>query len=163
MMDDSRGDLVAAEAGYQRALELDPNLTVAQNNLAMIIANRDGDLERAIALATKAVKALPDNPSFRDTLAEVLIMAGRQEEAIEHMTRVVQGDPDNVTWRINLAHVLFSAGQPEQARQVIDRMAPLDESNRKVPDEMRQRLNQLKSKLAEEEGTPLKAVATPGR
>jgi tetratricopeptide (TPR) repeat protein len=60
----------AAEKRYRRALEMDANLHVAKNNLAMILVRRGKSLDEAIQLATEATAAEPQNKNYIDTLAQ---------------------------------------------------------------------------------------------
>jgi Tfp pilus assembly protein PilF len=58
----------AAES-YQAALDRNPENGEAMNNLAWVLLQQ-GDPEQARLWAERAVEAEPDNPAFRDTLAE---------------------------------------------------------------------------------------------
>jgi len=79
-----RGDVSKAEAHYRGALESDPECHQAMNNLAWLIAMRDGDLVEAEELARRAlaIAELSGNESgmaeYRHTLAT--IMSKKQEK-----------------------------------------------------------------------------------
>jgi tetratricopeptide (TPR) repeat protein len=64
------------------ALELRPDLPLALNNLAYVLAEGEGPFEEAVALAERAVDADPENVAFLDTLGWALHRAGRDEEAL---------------------------------------------------------------------------------
>lgn len=53
----------------EKAIKVNPQLAMAYNALAYLIVNSDGDRERAMMLAKKAVELAPDNKQYRDTYA----------------------------------------------------------------------------------------------
>lgn len=66
---------------YKRALALDKDNALALNNYAYFLSLRGEDLERALAMAERAVELKPNNASYIDTKAWVLHQMGRNEEA----------------------------------------------------------------------------------
>lgn len=122
VMADETGDIETAIASYRRALAGDPNMAVAQNNLAMLIADDPVKVEEAVTLAKQAVATQSDNPHFLDTLATVEAKAGNCEAAIEHMERAIQLDPANPAWRENLVRILAACGREDQASQLLKTM-----------------------------------------
>jgi len=69
---DTEGQLAAAE----HALRLEPDSPVGQNNLAWVLLESDGDLNRALALSQSACAALPHDANFLDTLASLHLRRG---------------------------------------------------------------------------------------
>jgi Flp pilus assembly protein TadD len=76
-----QGKFEEAAATWKTYLEQVPNDPQVLNDLAWILATRLDRPQEAEALARKAVRLVPDNPSFRDTLAESLWRQGKKEEA----------------------------------------------------------------------------------
>ena len=72
-----------AAATWRKYLEQVPNDADVLNDLAWILATHLDKPQEAEPLARKAVKLVPENPSFRDTLAESLWRQGKKEEASE--------------------------------------------------------------------------------
>jgi uncharacterized protein HemY len=67
---------------------------MAKNNLAWLLAERDPtQLERAIKLSEEAVAALPNMPSYRDTLGTLLLMNGDTNRAITELERALPWMP----------------------------------------------------------------------
>jgi Flp pilus assembly protein TadD len=62
------GRLDEAVAGYRRALELDPQLAIAWNGLAMVLERQD-DLDGAIAAAERLAALDPDDPLAHTSLS----------------------------------------------------------------------------------------------
>jgi Flp pilus assembly protein TadD len=75
------GKFEEAASTWRRYLEQVPRDPEVLNDLAWILATRLNQPQEAEGLARKAVALVPDNPSFRDTLAESLWRQGKKEEA----------------------------------------------------------------------------------
>lgn len=83
-------DLDGAVFHFEAALELDPSLGVVANNLAWVISeDENGDLDRAEQLIGLAMKSNPQNISFADTLAAVLVKQQKYREALPHLEKVL--------------------------------------------------------------------------
>lgn len=66
------GDTAKALSLYDDAILLNPDNSMAMNNAAYFMAERDIDLTRAETLSSKAVKLDPENPTYLDTYAWIL-------------------------------------------------------------------------------------------
>lgn len=74
---------------YSRVLELDPHNTLALNNLAYMLAQRNERLSEALAYARKAVQLEPDSPVFLDTLGWVCFKLGNYKEALQFLEQAL--------------------------------------------------------------------------
>jgi tetratricopeptide (TPR) repeat protein len=105
-----------AVGALRAALELRPDLPLALNNLAYVLAEGPGPFEEAVALAERAVDADPENVAYLDTLGWALHRAGRNEEALAALRLAVAagggGDP---VIREHLGDVHLVLGDPEEA------------------------------------------------
>ena len=114
-----------AMARYEEALSLDSSLFVAANNLAYLLAENEGDLDRALQLAQRAKAALPDQPNVADTLGWVLYRKNIPSAAVGYLKEAEQGfpegDPQLGEVRLHLALALEANEQPDQARQAAER------------------------------------------
>ncbi len=89
-------DTAKAIERYEEAIRLAPELAVAKNNLAYLLADQDGNLDRALDLAQEAKGLLPDNPNAADTLGWVLYKKNVPSAAIDYLKEAVGGmQPDN--------------------------------------------------------------------
>lgn len=104
-MAEADGDLNAAGQAYREALQLDPDLASANNNMAMVLVGNNGDLDEAVQLAERAIEAVPTEPNYYDTLALVHLRAGRVQEAEQAIQQAIKLDPGNPTWRTRLNEV----------------------------------------------------------
>ncbi len=73
---EDNGNPKGASQAYDRAVKLKPNLAPALNNFAWIAANQGTNLDRALAMARRAVALRPAVTAFRDTLAWVYYARG---------------------------------------------------------------------------------------
>lgn len=110
---DRDGNTRKAEEYYRLALKLDGSLTVAKNNLAMILANSGTNLEEATQLASEIERAEPNNASFIDTVGSVYEAKGDYDSAIRYLKRAVDLEPNRKEWRDHLSKLEESkAGAP---------------------------------------------------
>jgi tetratricopeptide (TPR) repeat protein len=110
---------------YERALKVDSTAPVAANNLAWITAQEQGDLDRALQLATLAADRLPKNPEVHDTLGWVRFHRKEYTEAIVALKQSVEEDPSNPIYLYHLGLAHARAGQTNEARQSLKRALSL--------------------------------------
>ena len=60
---------VEAMAELEKSIKVNPEFAMAYNALAYLLVNNDGDRDRAMTLAKKAIELAPDNKQYRDTYA----------------------------------------------------------------------------------------------
>ena len=149
IIEESNGNIDQAQYWYRRALEQDPQLVVAKNNLASLLANLGQNLDEAAELAANTVQAYPKVANFYDTLAFVEAKRGNGDAAIKSMRTAVELDRENVIWHINLALVVSDYGDPEEFKTMADTIAVHDLDDVDIPSSIRQRWEALIAKMAE--------------
>jgi Flp pilus assembly protein TadD len=90
-----QGNTAAAIESYRRALQLNPNLTQALNNLAWLLATTDDPRNRngteAVRLAERACELAGNRtPQFEGTLAAAYAEAGRFDDAITAAEKAIE-------------------------------------------------------------------------
>jgi tetratricopeptide (TPR) repeat protein len=112
---------------YEKAIELNPELAAAKNNLAFWLAEKGTDLDRALDLAQEAKAVLARNPRTNpmsaDTLGWVFYKKNLPEAAVNYLREAVGGlDPtypqDRQTKplvRHHLALALVALGDKQEA------------------------------------------------
>jgi tetratricopeptide (TPR) repeat protein len=119
-----RGEKDKAIQRYEDAVRLDPELAVAKNNLAYLIAESGGSLDRALDLAQEAKELLPDNANAADTLGWVLYKKNSPDAAIGYLREAVRNmqpdDPQLPIVRQHLALAYEAAGDLKSARDAVD-------------------------------------------
>jgi tetratricopeptide (TPR) repeat protein len=113
-----------AMARYEDAIRLDPGLAVARNNLAYLLSETGGDLDRALEMAQEAKALLPDNPNAADTLGWVLYKKNLPSAAIGYLKEAANGFEAGESQLAMVLHHLALAyeanGEIEQAQQTLD-------------------------------------------
>jgi tetratricopeptide (TPR) repeat protein len=144
-----RHDPRGAEQAYRRAIRQDPQLAIAKNNLAMILAQRGGDLHEAMELAQFAC-AQTDHPQrarFLDTLAFVQAKTGEYDRAAATWKQAIELEPNNLTWRIRRTQALIQGGRYEQARASLaelERLTPQQPMDARMRDQVQAMRIELK-------------------
>ncbi|MGI8883227.1 MAG: tetratricopeptide repeat protein, partial [Pyrinomonadaceae bacterium] len=90
---------------FQRALKLDPQLKIANINLAIALFNAQ-DLEGAQQAANAA--GSPDQPQPQYILGLIAKSQNRTEDAVNAFTKVLQIDPNDVGANVNLGQIYVS-------------------------------------------------------
>jgi predicted Zn-dependent protease len=101
------------------AIRYDDSLGAAKNNLAFLIADRGGDLDRALILAQEAKAGMPGDAATADTLGWVLLKRGVASAAIGYLKEAIAGtepgQPARSQIRNHLAMAYESAGELDNA------------------------------------------------
>jgi tetratricopeptide (TPR) repeat protein len=114
------GDIGAAAAAYQRALQLDLRLGEAWNGL-LSTALAGGRTEAALDVARAATTAVP-----RDAEPWLALAMLEPERAREHLIKGVEMLPEEPRLLVALAEHHLSVGRPADAYALADRAASLD-------------------------------------
>jgi eukaryotic-like serine/threonine-protein kinase len=115
-----------AEQVFREAVELDPDDTSVLNGLAWLLANRADasprDLERALDLARKAVKKVPKQGEFWNTLGVAYYRTGDWKSAAEAIEKsmALRNGGDAGDWFV-LAMIRWRQGDQAEARKQYDR------------------------------------------
>ena len=117
------GNLAQAEALYAEVLARQPDLVVAMNNQAYVLAlqKKPG----AVALAEKALQKAPKSPAVMDTLAYTLATDQKLPRAIEVQAQAVAAAPASPQFRLQLAKLHLQAGDKPSARTELQTLAKL--------------------------------------
>jgi len=98
---------------YEDALEVNPTLWIAANNLAFLISEySDGDsgLDKALELAKKANDLRPEDPAILDSLGWIYFKKGEVETAQDLIEKAVGKAPENAVLNYHLGMVLYTEG-----------------------------------------------------
>ena len=107
--------LEPARATYAKVVAADPADAFSINNYANLL-QRLGD-PGAQAQAEQALKLMPDNAAFADTLGWILVRNGQIEAGLRHLGEARLRSPDNGEIRFHLAWALNKAGRQVEARE----------------------------------------------
>jgi tetratricopeptide (TPR) repeat protein len=126
-----QNDLEKAKSSYETALELKPDDPEAANDLAYVLVETDGSLDRALELAQSARRGMPDSPEVADTLGLALYRKGAYgsaigmfQEAINLAAKSKRAESPAYHYHLGLAYE--KAEKPALARQHFDHVLKLD-------------------------------------
>ena len=122
----ARKNTQAAVAAYEETLKRDPDHFWALNNLAFLLCEKNGSLDRAEKLVRKAHEQDPDNPKVMNTLGWILRQQGRPEEAIPLLRTAVTRMPENADAHLHLGTALADTGSAKEAMDVLSRAKELN-------------------------------------
>jgi Flp pilus assembly protein TadD len=88
-----KGETVKATIAYERALELEPDLAEASNDLGTLLAEA-GDLRGAVARFRAALEAAPDYPDALNNLGYAMLLSGQETEAQQLYEKALALQPD---------------------------------------------------------------------
>ncbi|MBI5624910.1 MAG: tetratricopeptide repeat protein [Elusimicrobia bacterium] len=141
-----------AEKAYVRALELNPDLRVAESNLRVVV-RRAGlppppllraldDLRglearllrrdysaSSLELARRTASVLPDSAKANFMLGTVLLAGGRDADALAHLERAARREPGLIGARLNLARAYIRLSRREDAARELKAVLSLDPGN----------------------------------
>jgi Tfp pilus assembly protein PilF len=103
-----------ARAAYQRAVEIDPEMSDAYVNLGRLLHDA-GDLDEAIRCYREALERAPDDPVLHYNFALALEDAGDMKAARQHYHEAVEIDPGFADAHFNLGRLLERIGRRSQA------------------------------------------------
>jgi tetratricopeptide (TPR) repeat protein len=117
MILESMGQMDPAIDQYEKVLSIRPDFGPAANNLAYLYLEERNDRDRALPLAEKARKQLPDNPAVADTLGWVYEKMGLHQKALNLFLEAVEQLPNHPTVCYHLGVAYAGLGRNEQARE----------------------------------------------
>ena len=101
---------------YNKILRYDSENIYVLNNYAYYLALDNQELEKALAMSEKTIKAEPKNSMYLDTYAWVLYKLGRYQEAKKYMEKVFKYDKNpNGTNYEHLGDILYKLGDKKNA------------------------------------------------
>jgi Flp pilus assembly protein TadD len=103
--------------GLRHALELRPENAALMNDLAYLLVDSGGNLDEALALAQKAVRAAPEEPEMADTLAWIYFKKNLNESALQILRGLVGKYPDRPNFRYHFGMALLAAGNGASAKR----------------------------------------------
>ncbi len=104
---------------YEKVLEQKGDFLPAMNNLAFLYTEVGENLDRALELAGKTVKALPDNPDVADTLGWIYVMKKSYSQAEPYLSRAIVGRPDNPTILYHMGILRLKQQRLDEARTLL--------------------------------------------
>ena len=155
----------AAEADFQKALELSPGRATVLNYLGYSLIERQERLDEALVMIQEAVAAAPNSGPIVDSLGWGFYRTGRYQEAVEPMERAVELMPVDPVVNDHLGDVFWAVGRELEARFQWQRALSFidnDQNEEVDPDRIRRKLEVGLDQVLEEEGAPPLRMADGG-
>lgn len=119
------GDVKKWVEWLERARKARPDAIEPRSHLAMYYV-RQGDRQRALAVAQEAAAANPDNITALQMLATVQAMSGDPNSAVSTYNRAAALRPKSALVRLNLAAAQLSAGNAKEAEATYRKALAMD-------------------------------------
>jgi Flp pilus assembly protein TadD len=110
----AKGQDEAAIAEWKKALELNPQDPIVNNNLGLHLLKK-GQLDEAIPYFAKAVDLKPNYADAQNNLGIAILQKGRVDEAIPHLEAAKEINPKNTLTYYNLGAALYMRGRIPEA------------------------------------------------
>ena len=146
VIEDKLGNKQGTIEAMRKAVELNPRHADALNYLAYTWAERDENLEEALAMAEKADKLKPDSGYIIDTLGWIHHRLDNNKKALTLLERAVPLSGDDPVVLDHLGDVLMKLGRQREALKTYRKALESDFSNQRelqeVLDDKVRRLSQ---------------------
>lgn len=109
-----QGDQASARKRLERLVQTHPGYAPACNDLAWLLAQDKGSMDRALMLAKRAVR-VGGGAEMLDTLGYVQLQKGDVGASVETLQKAVRQDPKYATARYHLALALLRQGNRKKA------------------------------------------------
>jgi tetratricopeptide (TPR) repeat protein len=113
---DQAGRRAEARDTYEGILKLNSDNAPVANNLAFLLADTGGDLQRALTLAQQAREKLPGSLDVADTIGWIYFKAGMTAAAVQAFEALVRKNPDSGSFRFHLGMALLQQGAKARAK-----------------------------------------------
>ena len=110
---------------YEWLLQKQPENVLVLNNLSWSYYQTKDD--RALALAERAYKLVPENPSVADTLGTMLIERGNAARGVELLEKAAKAAPNIAEIHFHLAQGWIKTGDKSKARGELERALSINE------------------------------------
>ena len=110
MIQKERGNYAEARAAYERLLGINPNFSIALNNLACLYSEQFDLLDKAYETARKARALAPFDPSTSDTLGWILFKRGDYSWAVSLLQASAEklpGEPE-VFYHLGMTYYMMN-------------------------------------------------------
>ena len=104
---------------FRKVIEIEPQNTRALNNLAVLLSESPETRDEALDMIDRALDIVGQRPTYLDTKATILLLAGQNEQAADLLETVVSGPEQNPVYQLHLAVAYARSGRNEEARQTL--------------------------------------------
>jgi tetratricopeptide (TPR) repeat protein len=130
---------------YEQILVKIPNIELAANNLASLLADYHPNNEKSLKRALEVSRGFEssNNPYFRDTIGWVYYRLGQADKAIPLLNDVVKAVPEMPVFHYHLGMSLLAAGKKNEAKSSLEKAVSLSDNNLTGMKDIKEVLNSL--------------------
>jgi Tfp pilus assembly protein PilF len=121
--------MTQSDSLYEKALQLDPENALVNNNYAYSLSERGLQLERALEMVKISLKADSLNSSYLDTIGWIYFKLGQYDLALKYIEEAIKVGGENAVMLEHLGDILFKQGSNAQALEMWKKALELDSSN----------------------------------
>ena len=114
---------------YERALQIDSQNSLVNNNYAYSLSERGERLKEALKMVEIAIAADPDNTSYLDTIGWVYFKLGNYQEAKSYLEKAIEIGGESAVMLEHLGDVMFKLGDTQKAKLFWQKAFDLDDTN----------------------------------
>ena len=118
---DGTGRRDQAQPIYEQILKIQPDNSVALNNLAFMKAEQGLDLDTALQMAQRARQKVPNSPDIADTLGWIYIKKNLSEDAVRVFKDLVIQEPANPAYHYHFGMALLQKGDKPSAKSEFEK------------------------------------------
>jgi predicted Zn-dependent protease len=133
-LEESRGNSQKAEEYYKKALQIQPDEFVANNNLACLMLKNGENVDVALTLAQTARRTRQDSPNVADTLAWAYFYKGTYAFARDLLEDATKKEPNSATMQYHLGMVYSKLRDKSNAALHLKKAISLDPKSQAAKD-----------------------------
>ena len=114
-LEEARGNANGAMDYYKKALAIQPDNPIAQNNLAFLMLQSGQDVDVALSMAQSARRSMPHSANTADTLAWAYYHKGIYGSARDLLEDAAKTSPNDASIQYHLGMVYSKMGKKEDA------------------------------------------------
>jgi tetratricopeptide (TPR) repeat protein len=126
---DSMQRWAECDSVYERALQIDSQNALVNNNYAYSLSERGDRLKEALKMAEIAIAAVPDNTSYLDTIGWVHFKLGNYREAKNYLEKAIEIGGESAVMLEHLGDIVFKLGETQKAKSLWQKALDLDITN----------------------------------
>ncbi len=126
---DSMEKWAECDSVYERALQIDSQNALVNNNYAYSLSERGERLDIALKMAEIAITAAPDNTSYLDTIGWVYFKLGKYNEAKNYLEKAIEIGGESAVMLEHLGDVMSKLGDTQKAKMLWQKAYELDNTN----------------------------------
>jgi len=114
---------------YDRALQIDSQNALVNNNYAYSLSERGERLKEALRMVEIAISADPNNTSYLDTIGWVYFKLGDYREAKVNLEKAIEIAGERAVMLEHLGDIMFKLGDTQKAKSLWQKAYDLDNTN----------------------------------